>query len=211
MGSVRLVVATHNPGKRAEFARLFFSAGVELFDLDDFPGGEEAPDEWGTTYAENARLKARAASRLTGLPSLADDSGLEVEVLGGEPGIHSARYGGPGLDDRGRIERLLEVLREVPDARRAAQFVCDLVIAAPDGRIVREVQARLAGRVTRAPRGEDGFGYDPVFFVPSLGGTLAEVGARAKDAVSHRGRAVQLARTGLENLLQSLDRIRISA
>jgi XTP/dITP diphosphohydrolase len=187
-GRARLVVATHNPGKRGELERLLRGGGVELQDLGAYPS-YTPPVEDADTYEGNALRKAAAAAQYTGFYALADDSGLEVEALEGRPGVHSARYGGEGLDDVGRIRLLLQELKDVPPARRGAWFVCVLVVAGPDGRAVLTSRARLWGRVTTQPKGHGGFGYDPVFYVPSLGCTLAELAPSAKDAVSHRGRA----------------------
>lgn len=187
-----LVVATGNAGKRAEFARLLRGVPAVVADLSLAGPGYEAPPEDGQSYADNARIKARAAAKATGCLALADDSGIEVEMLDGRPGLHSARYGGAGLDDAGRVERLLEELRPVPMASRGADFVAHLTIAAPSGEIVAEAEARLGGRVALAPRGGLGFGYDPIFLVPAIGQTMAELSPVAKDILSHRGRAVAL-------------------
>jgi XTP/dITP diphosphohydrolase len=187
-----LVVATTNPGKRAEFARLLSTLPWEVADLSLAGGGYRPPPEDGETYAENARAKALAAARATGRVALADDSGLEVEALDGAPGVRSARYGGEGLDDAGRVRRLLEALSEVPAARRGAAFVAHLTVAAPDGRVLADVETAVAGRIAAAPRGSGGFGYDPVFEPLGMGCTMAELAPAGKDLFSHRGRAVQL-------------------
>ena len=196
-----LVVATGNQGKRAEFERLFRRLPARILDLSAGGPGYVAPPEDGTTYAENARIKARAAARASGRLALADDSGIEVEALGGAPGVHSARYGGEGLDDAGRVDRLLVELADIVPARRQAAFVCHLAVAAPDGLIVAEAETRLGGRVAMRPRGNNGFGYDPVFEVPALGATMAELAAAAKDLVSHRGRAAALLLPELSRLV----------
>ena len=160
--------------------------------LVDYPGAV-APEENETTYRGNALLKARAASRLTGTWALADDSGLEVDALGGAPGLHSARYGGPGLDDAGRCAWLLEALRDVPDDRRTARFRCVIAIVDPAGR-EWVVEGVAEGTIAHEPRGTSGFGYDPLFSYPPLGKTFAELSDAEKSDVSHRGRAARLAR-----------------
>jgi XTP/dITP diphosphohydrolase len=160
--------------------------------LDEFPGAR-LPEETGDSYAANALLKARAAARHTGLLALGDDSGLEVDAIGGAPGLRSARFGGPGLDDAGRCARLLAALDGVPEERRGARFRCviALVDSAGSERIVEGV---AEGVILTAPRGQGGFGYDPLFYYPPLGRTFAELTEAEKARVSHRGRAVQAVR-----------------
>lgn len=155
--------------------------------------GATLPAETGATYRDNALLKARAAARLTGLPALADDSGLEVDALGGAPGLFSARYGGPGLDDAGRCARLLAALRGVPEGRRTARFRCVIALVDPRGG-EHVVEGVAEGRIAEAPRGGGGFGYDPVFYYPPLGRTFAELTDTEKAEVSHRGRAARALR-----------------
>jgi XTP/dITP diphosphohydrolase len=188
----RVVLATLNPGKVRELARLLGDLPIELIDLADVPGAS-LPPETGATYVENALIKARAAHRLTGHAALGDDSGLEVEALGGAPGLHSARFGSPGLDDAGRVALLLERLRAVPAGKRAARFRC--VIALVDERGgERVVEGVAEGEIAAAPRGDGGFGYDPVFFYPPLGRTFGELSDRDKERVSHRALAARAAR-----------------
>ena len=196
-----LVVATGNQGKRAEFSRLLAGIPAMVADLSLAGPGYQAPPEDGETYADNARIKARAAAAATGCLALADDSGIEVAALGGRPGVHSARYGGPGLDDAGRVDHLLAALAQVPMAARDAEFVAHLAVAAPSGEIVAQSEARLAGRVALVPIGALGFGYDPIFIVPSIGETMAELAPAAKDVLSHRGRACALLVPQLRGLL----------
>jgi XTP/dITP diphosphohydrolase len=160
--------------------------------LADYPGAVP-PDETETTYRGNALLKARAAASLTGAWSLGDDSGLEVDALGGAPGLHSARYGGPGLDDAGRCALLLAALRDVPEGRRTARFRCVIAIVEPGGG-EWVVEGVADGAITRAPRGAGGFGYDPLFHYPPLGRTFGELSDAEKSVVSHRARAAALAR-----------------
>ena len=156
--------------------------------LADYPGAR-LPEETGQTYAENALAKARAAAGFTGELSLGDDSGLEVDALGGEPGLYTARFGGAGLDDRGRWALLLDRLRGVELAQRTARFRCVVALAGP-GRAEQVVEGVAEGVIATAPRGSGGFGYDPVFFYPPLGRTFAEISDEEKARVSHRGRAL---------------------
>ncbi len=188
----RLVLATLNPGKVRELARLLADVPVELVPLADIPGAS-LPDETGATYVENALIKARAAHRQTGVAALADDSGLEVDALGGAPGVHSARFGGPGLDDAGRVALLLDRLRAVPPERRGARFRCVIAIVDEHDR-EHIVEGVVDGEIATAPRGDGGFGYDPVFLYPPLGRTFGELDERDKEQVSHRGRAAAAAR-----------------
>lgn len=160
--------------------------------LADVPGAT-LPEETGDTYAANALAKARSAAHATGILAIGDDSGLEVDALGGAPGTRSARLGGPGLDDAGRTARLLEAMRDVPDARRGARFRCVIALVEPGGR-ERAVEGVAEGVILRAPRGTGGFGYDPVFFYAPLGRTFAEITDEEKARVSHRGIAVQALR-----------------
>jgi XTP/dITP diphosphohydrolase len=190
-----LVLATLNRGKARELIALLGDVPFDLRVLADYPGAV-APEETETTYRGNALLKARAAARLTGAWSLGDDSGLEVDALGGAPGLYSARYGGPGLDDAGRCALLLEALRDVPDARRTARFRCVIAIVDPQGR-ESVVEGVAEGTIIHSPRGRNGFGYDPLFYYPPLGRTFAELTDAEKSDVSHRGRAAAAARRAL--------------
>ena len=193
----RLTLATANAAKARELRALLAGTGYEIRTLGDHPG-LALPPEGETSYAENARRKAEVVVAAVGTIALADDSGLEVDVLGGRPGLASARYGGPGLDDAARVARLLaEVGAEVGAARPCtARFRCVVALAAPWGEVVT-VEGVLEGELVRAPRGVGGFGYDPVFLVPELGRTLAELPPDEKHRVSHRGRAVALVRPTL--------------
>lgn len=155
--------------------------------------GAALPEETEATYRGNALLKARAGAAQSGALTLADDSGLEVAALGGAPGVHSARFGGPGLDDAGRCARLLEALNGVPGARRTARFRCVIAIVEPGGR-EDVVEGAAEGVILDAPRGAGGFGYDPLFLYPPLGRTFAELTVEEKSRVSHRGRALAAAR-----------------
>ncbi len=160
--------------------------------LAEVPGAS-LPPESADSYTANALVKARAAAALTGALALGDDSGLEVDALGGGPGVLTARYGGPGLDDAGRCRRLLEALAGVPDGRRGARFRCVIAIVEPDG-AEHVVEAVAEGTIAIEPRGRGGFGFDPVFYYPPLGRTFAELSDEDKAEVSHRGQAVRAAR-----------------
>ncbi len=188
-GPLRLVLATHNAHKLIELRRILAAAGVQasLSGLDEFPG---APDvaETGLTFAENALLKARAVAASTGLPSIADDSGLCVDVLGGMPGIFSARWSGRHGDDAANLALVLAQLSDIADPHRRAQFVCAAAVALPGGR-EQAAEGRLEGKLVDKPRGTGGFGYDPIFLPDGYEQTTAEMTPEAKDAISHRGRA----------------------
>jgi len=187
-----LVLATLNPAKGRELVALLGSVPFEIRMLADISGAR-LPEETGATYAENALVKARVAAELTGALALGDDSGLEVDALDGAPGLYTARFGGPGLDDRRRWALLLERLRGVPAPRRTARFRC--VIALAGGGCPEKVVEGVAdGVIAEAPRGSQGFGYDPVFFYPPLGRTFAELTDEEKARVSHRGLALAAAR-----------------
>jgi len=200
---VKCVLATNNRHKRDELAAILADAGLDtlaLTTLRDHPGVAPAA-ETGVTFLENARLKALAASQQTGEFALADDSGLVVDALNGAPGIHSARYAGPDARDRDRIEKLLRSMSDVPVANRSARFVCAMVVAGDCG-VLLEAEASCAGRVASEPYGGGGFGYDPVFFLPDRGKTMAEVGQDVKNRISHRARAVHMLRDGLLKLMR---------
>ena len=188
----RVVLATFNPGKVRELRRLLDDPAIELISLAESPGAA-LPPETGTTYVENALIKARAAHRLTGHAALGDDSGLEVDALGGAPGLYSARFGGPGLDDAGRVALLLERLRAVPRGKRTARFRCVIALVDEAGR-EQMVEGVAEGEIATAPCGTGGFGYDPVFFYPPLGRTFGELTDRDKERVSHRALAARAAR-----------------
>ena len=187
-----LVLATLNRGKAHELAALLGDIPFAIRPLGDYPD-VRSPEETETTYRGNALLKARAAARLTGEWVLADDSGLEVDALGGAPGVHSARYGGPGLDDAGRRANLLAALRDVPDDRRTARFRCVIAIVDRQGRET-VVEGIAEGLIAGTPRGTGGFGYDPLFYYAPLGRTFGELSDVEKSRVSHRARAAALAR-----------------
>jgi len=186
---VRLVLATRNVGKVEELRRIL-DGSVELLGLDDVASYEPGP-ETGATFAENALLKAREAVQHTGLPAVADDSGLAVDAMNGMPGVLSARWAGQHGRDRANLELLLQQLADVPDARLGAGFVCAAAYALPDGRS-DVVLAEMRGRLVREPRGSNGFGYDPIFVPDDVDVTSAELSDAEKDAISHRGKAFRL-------------------
>jgi XTP/dITP diphosphohydrolase len=188
-GAGKLVLATWNTYKVVELRRILLAAGLTatLTGLEEFP---DAPDvaETGLTFGENALLKARAIAAFTGLPSIADDSGLCVDVLNGMPGIFSARWSGRHGDDQANLDLLLAQVSDIADPHRGAHFACAAALALPDGR-ERVVEGRLDGRLARSPRGSGGFGYDPIFLPDGAELTTAEMTPEAKDGISHRGRA----------------------
>jgi len=177
-------------------AALLADLPYRIQDLAEFPG-VVLPPEGETSYAENALGKARAVTAATGLPALADDSGIEVDALEGRPGVVSARYGGEGLTDLERNALMLQELKGVPAARRTARYRAVIAVTAPDGREAT-MEGTVEGILLEAPRGAGGFGYDPLFYYPPLGATFAEISAEAKHAVSHRGRAMGQARELLQ-------------
>jgi XTP/dITP diphosphohydrolase len=195
-----VVIASRNKGKIAEFQDLLQGLEVNVLSLADFLGLPEVA-ETGASFQENALLKARAVAGATGLLAVADDSGLEVDHLKGAPGIYSSRYAGPGHDDAANIRKLLAVLEGVPASRRTARFRCMIAIVTP-ARSEYLSEGVCDGRITTATRGEGGFGYDPVFLVPSLGQTFAELGAPVKNRISHRAQAMKNAREILVSLLR---------
>jgi XTP/dITP diphosphohydrolase len=201
---MELVVATRNPGKLREVAAILSELGqaVRIRSLAEFPNAPETP-ETDRTFEENAIQKARAAALATGLPALADDSGLEVDALGGAPGVHSRRAAGEGASDADRIAWLLERLEGVPPDRRTARFrsVVALALPSPDGTVqVETFHGSVEGRILDAPRGSGGFGYDPVFLVVELGRSMAELSLEEKNRVSHRARALRCALPRLQEL-----------
>ena len=184
---MKFVLATHNPGKLKEMADILSSLGVEVVSPSDL-GVDVEVEETGATFAENAMLKARAICEASGLPAIADDSGLCVDALNGGPGVYSARYGGEGLDDAGRTRLLLENMRG--QTTRAAHFACAIACVFPNGDELT-AEGRCDGAIAFAPMGEGGFGYDPVFLVPEKGKTFGQLTAEEKSAISHRGRALR--------------------
>ena len=196
LASHPLVLASGNAGKLAEFHALLADFGFDVRPQSEF--GVDDAEETGLTFIENAILKARHASRATGLPALADDSGLVVDALGGAPGLYSARYAGEHCNHAANIDKLLHELREVPDERRSARFVCVLALLRhADDPQPLIAQGTWEGRILHARQGEGGFGYDPVFFLPTDHLSAAELPNEVKNQISHRGRAMAMLRAAL--------------
>lgn len=185
---ITLALASNNQGKLREIAALLAPLGFSVKTAAEL-GFTAEVEETGTTFEANARLKACAVARALGLAALADDSGLAVEAMNGAPGVKSARYAGPGASDADRNAKLLAEMAGLPPERRGAAFVCVMACCRPDGQVITS-QGRLTGRIALAPRGANGFGYDPVFELPEQSRTVAMLGAQEKNAISHRGRAL---------------------
>lgn len=197
---MEFIIATNNKKKLREMGAILEKLGVRALSLAE-AGIESDAEETGTTFEENSRIKALAAMRVANLPAIADDSGLEVDALGGEPGVYSARYGGDKCrDDVERYEYLLENMKDVPDGKRQARFVSVITCVFPDG---REISARgeIEGEILRTPHGEGGFGYDPIFFVPDEGMTTAEMTQERKNEISHRAKSLRIMAEKLEEVL----------
>jgi len=193
---VEVVLASGNQGKVREINQLLASLGLQVRPQSDY--GVTEVEETGLTFVENALLKARHAARHAGRPAIADDSGIEVDALGGAPGIYSARYAGSGASDQANLEKLLEELREVPESRRGARFQCLMVYlehAADPTPLI--CQGTWEGRILFQPRGANGFGYDPVFYVPTHACSAAELAPEVKNSLSHRGQALRQLVTAL--------------
>jgi XTP/dITP diphosphohydrolase len=202
-----LVIATRNPGKVRELQELLHDTGVRLLSLADFPELPEIP-EVGATFAENAAAKAQAVARLTGHPALADDSGLAVDALGGAPGVFSARYAQDRTaprppSDADNWQKLLVEMQNVPWEQRTASFVCEIALALPDGRLFR-AHGKCEGLIALSPQGDQGFGYDPVFWVPEYKATMAQLGPAVKNRISHRARALAAFRDLLTSVVKEL-------
>jgi len=196
---LKLLIATNNAHKIEEFKEIFADLPMEI----TFPrqeGVDLDPEETGETFAENAIIKATAFAQVTGLTTLADDSGLEVDALGGEPGVYSARYGDTPKDaHQQRYELVLEKMRAVSDDARTARFRCALAIVTPK-MVIDVVDGVVEGRIAHKPAGENGFGYDPIFFVPDFGMTMAQLSSNEKHRISHRGKAARAALPVLQTL-----------
>src|SRR5919199_6993602 len=204
---MQLLIATHNRGKLREYQDLLAGLPFELRTLQDI-GILEDVEETGQTFFENARLKAEFFAGASGTLTLADDSGLEVDALGGEPGVHSRRYAGPHATDAERIQFLLAKLRNVPPGQRRARFRCVIVIADGQGKIWSS-EGTCEGEIAFEPRGSFGFGYDPIFLFPERGLTMAELPPEEKNRISHRARAAQGAREILKGLGKPSERCRV--
>ena len=194
---IKFVLASRNPGKLKEMNEILSHLGIQVCSEEE-AGVDVEAEETGTTFEENSRLKAEAVMKASGLPAIADDSGLCVDCLGGAPGVYSARYGGPELDDAGRYRLLLENMRgQMP---RTAQFVSAITCCFPNGDVLT-ARGECPGTIAYAPMGEGGFGYDPVFFVPTLKKTFAQLTAEEKNAISHRGKALEAFQVKLKEYL----------
>lgn len=203
--SQKLLLATRNQGKIVEFRRILDALApgeIELVGLEEFPDLHDV-DETGTTFQENALLKAREMSEATGLPAIADDSGLCVDALNGDPGIFSARWAGEHGNDKANLEKVLEQLKDVPDGERTGYFICVAALYLPDGRTHCE-EGRFLGTILRSPVGENGFGYDPIFQPEGLSISSAEMSSEEKDAMSHRGKALRAIAPHVMKALKSL-------
>lgn len=189
--SMKVVLASKNKHKLEEISKITEKFDIELV-LESELGVDIDVEETGKTFEENSFLKANAVMKATGLPALADDSGIAVDALNGEPGIYSARYGFDNtLDDWGRLQLLLKNTEHVPDGQRQAQFVCVITLVMPGGEVI-QARGEVHGELLRAPAGEGGFGYDPIFYYPPYGKSLAEVSAEEKNRVSHRANALKV-------------------
>ena len=192
------IIATNNEKKLVELSRILNPLGIRALSAKEAGVSREEVEETGITFEENARLKARAALQKTGMPAVADDSGLMVDALNGEPGVYSARYGGEGATDTQKNEKLLKNMENVPQEKRTARFVSAVCCLFPDGREIM-VRGECEGSIAYAPKGEGGFGYDPIFLVG--GRSYAELAPEEKDAVSHRGRALRKLSEELQKVL----------
>lgn len=197
----KLLIATHNPGKIREYQTLLADLPLLVTSLRA-EGIVDDVEETGDTFASNARLKARAYAHQSGLWTWADDSGLEVDALDGRPGVYSARYAGPGATDRDRYQKVLAELQQYPERPRSARFWCVVAIASPDDEIFT-AEASVEGEIIAEARGEHGFGYDPIFYLPDLGKTMAELPAEIKNQISHRGKAAVAAKALLQRRFQA--------
>jgi XTP/dITP diphosphohydrolase len=203
--SQKLLLATRNQGKIIEFRRILDALApgeIELVGLDQFPNLHDV-DETGTTFQENALLKAREMSEATGLPAIADDSGLCVDALNGDPGIYSARWAGEHGNDRANLEKVLDQLKDVADEKRTGYFICVAALYLPSGFTHCE-EGRFLGRILHSPVGENGFGYDPIFQPDGLSISSAQMSAEEKDAMSHRGKALRAIAPHVMKALKSL-------
>lgn len=203
--SHKLLLATRNKGKIEEFRRILEAVApgeIELVGLDQFPHLHDV-DETGNTFEENALLKAREMSEATGLPAIADDSGLCVDALNGDPGIYSARWAGKHGDDAANTAKVLEQLKDIPDEKRSAHFTCVAALYLPDGRTHCE-EARFDGWILHQPIGDQGFGYDPIFRPEGYSISSAEMSAEEKDSISHRGKSLRAIAPHVINLLNTL-------
>ena len=206
--TMKILVATTNPGKKAEFeAMLGGDWSIEWLGLSDFDDIPEVEED-GVTFAENARKKALGYAKATGCITIADDSGICIDALGGAPGVNSARFSGPKLPDEERtlidhrnIEKVLELMKDVPEENRSARFVCSLCAASPE-KVLLETEGVMEGGIMYEQEGEGGFGYDPIMFIPSFGKTVAQLSSAQKNSISHRGNAIRKLKPLLAELIE---------
>lgn len=196
----KLVLATNNQGKVNELAELLKDLNVMILSLKDFPDIPEVIED-GETFAENALIKASAVCRATGILTLADDSGLEVDALNGAPGVYSARFAGPQKNDADNNQKLLSLLVEIPEEKRTARFRCSIALMTPEG-MEKVFEGTCEGYIGQELRGKQGFGYDPLFYLPEFGKTFAELDLNIKNNISHRGKAFSKAVEYLQNQLR---------
>ena len=195
-----VVIATRNEGKLREIKDILASWSFKILSLKDFAWIPQIIED-GSTFAENAAKKAREVARQTGRLAIADDSGLAVDALQGRPGVFSSRYGGEKATDEQRFQNLLAEMAEIPEGKRQAAFVCTLAVATPQGK-VELLEGRCRGQIAFAPRGKHGFGFDPIFFIPELGKTMAELDPEVKNRISHRARALEKLKELLPTILK---------
>ncbi len=195
-----VVIATRNEGKLREIEDILAPLNLKVLSLKDFPGIPEIIED-GASFAENAEKKAREVALQTGRLTIADDSGLVVDALQGRPGVFSSRYGGEKATDEERFQKLLAEMRGIPEGKRQAAFVCSIAIATPQGK-VELLEGKCRGQIAFAPRGKHGFGYDPIFSLPELGKTMAELAPEVKNRISHRGRALEKLKELLPTILK---------
>ncbi len=192
MGKAKILLATKNRAKVKEYSRLLHGIAYEIVSLEDV-GITQEVEESGKTFDENAAIKAKTYAKLSGVVAIADDSGLEVDALDGEPGVRSARYAGKGATDKERIDYLLDKIKDIPPEQRTARFRCVIAIATPAGE-VKLCEGKCDGVITFGPKGENGFGYDPIFYLSDRKLTMAELSMEEKNKMSHRGKAAAKAR-----------------
>lgn len=195
----RIVTATGNAGKGREMAAILAETGLEILTLADFPGADSDVEEHGASFAENAEIKARAASKATGEVCIADDGGLVIDALGGAPGLHSKRFLGAETTFPQKMQRILEMMDGIPEEKRTCRFRCAIAIATPEG-TVYHCEGTCEGRIANEMKGEFGFGYDPIVFIPEAGRQMAELPPEEKHKISHRGRAMVCAKRVLGDL-----------
>lgn len=196
---IELVLASRNKGKIEELKKLLSGLPVKVLSLSDF---NCIPDieETGSTFADNAEIKAKTVSSITGKYALADDSGLEIDALGGQPGVYSNRFAGPDATDEDRYNKVLDLMTGIPEQKRTARFRAAVSIATPDGDVIT-VEDKCEGRIAFEPQGNNGFGYDPVFYIPELGKTAAQLSPEEKNRISHRGKAMESTKDILMKLI----------